>query len=201
MWLQVVRGGAAPYRRFCKSNENSIVQPRTRWSRSLFPAHAGLFRRFFSDSCTAWGFPAHAGLFQKPLGMRQLPRSFPRVRGVVPALRVVSRGNCWFSPLRRGCSLRLRTSERVRAVFPAHAGLFRLPESCLDPHFRFPRARGVFPAGLFPGAVTGACRRWHQTVPALHAVTVARYVLIHVALACTNTAAATTDATYAPTPT
>ena len=70
---------------------------------------------------------------------------FPRARGDVPSafLRLIA---AWvFSPRTRGCSWKLVIVTLVLMVFPAHAGMFRLLQSCYRGLLRFPRARGDVP--------------------------------------------------------
>ena len=112
-----------------------LFSPRTRgYSRksaasespcTVFPAHAGIFRRgkpvacpaksfprargdipFLAkvEDCHANVFPAHAGIFPRRRILISLIGCFPRARGDIPRLKLVNRNMPAFSPRTRGYS-------------------------------------------------------------------------------------------------
>ena len=70
---------------------------------------------------------------------------FPRIRGDVPFHLVHIEQAFWFSPHTRGCSGYFHMLEPHQNVFPAYAGMFRLPKRCRRRRARFPRIRGDVP--------------------------------------------------------
>ena len=71
-------------------------------------------------------FPAHAGMFRLRFLRPICCLCFPRARGDVPGLATLMFSLEMFSPRTRGCSYECRAPLLSRAVFPAHAGMFRL---------------------------------------------------------------------------
>ena len=81
---------------------------------------------------------------------------------------------CWFSPRTRGCSWRGRVHLEEYRVFPAHAGMFRVPPGVQPVHAGFLRARGDVPTGAWfkrwqaqfsprtRGCSAGRQRQWQQ---------------------------------------
>ena len=74
--------------------------------------------------------------------------SFPRVRGDVPNLLIMTLAKTQFSPRARGCSGTADQCEDCIKVFPACAGMFRRPSRNTGPISRFPRVRGDVPLVL-----------------------------------------------------
>ena len=108
-----------------KGNENGATARYTRRSRSVFPAHAGVFLRWSSSVRTCGGLP--------------------RTRGGVPPLRgwrVLYPGS---SPHTRGCSRPGQHRPGAVRVFPAHAGVFPTTSSARCSARRLPRTRGGVP--------------------------------------------------------
>ena len=113
---------------------------------AVFPACAGMFRRYRYD-----GTRSH---------------SFPRVRGDVPSPYTMQTQLKTFSPRARGCSVFGDGGIAHVAVFPACAGMFLPGRRRVSTRICFPRVRGdvpvtktqeyfeanVFPAcaGMFP---------------------------------------------------
>ena len=70
---------------------------------------------------------------------------FPRARGDVPPKPMSPKVKFWFSPRTRGCSWEKVDKACYQAVFPAHAGMFRLGTTDRINYSCFPRARGDVP--------------------------------------------------------
>ena len=140
--------------------------PRTRWG-SCFPRMRGdvpvpsavrVLGSSFSPharGCSRYGFPAERGcrVFPACAGMflfrsrtREVGPGFPRMRGDVPSLRVVSGRNFLFSPHARGCSSSDFTTVNSDVVFPACAGMFPIAVPLGTALVSFPRMRGDVPA-------------------------------------------------------
>ena len=128
---------------------------------------------------TLWGshrqvFPAYAGMFRRRKSRTGRPRSFPRVRGDVPAWKKPNSTLRKFSPRTRGCSFDCVLGFFPNQVFPAYAGMFLAQNPIRIPGPSFPRVRGdvpdlpqivpeptmVFPAyaGMFRSAWIGCIR-------------------------------------------
>ena len=90
-------------------------------------------------------FPAHAGMFRSSRATERTIRRFPRARGDVPLFQGQLVYWHTFSPRTRGCSETLDAAGLLLTVFPAHAGMFR--QNHAHSHLRpgFPRARGDVP--------------------------------------------------------
>ena len=93
-------------------------------------------------------FPAHAGMFRRGVAGQGLPGRFPRARGDVPMSRINDSLPHKFSPRTRGCSDRRGHCRWCRRVFPAHAGMFRSLSKTHANIYGFPRARGDVPVQL-----------------------------------------------------
>jgi hypothetical protein len=89
--------------------------------------------------------PAHAGLFPSRSSCREARRRYPRARGAVPCIAPGILTEGLLSPLTRGCSEAGRQPAQVHLVVSAHAGLFRCCRSCGRPRGRCPRSRGAVP--------------------------------------------------------
>ena len=100
-------------------------------------------------------FPAHAGLYRTAAERKNSSSSFPRTRGVVSALKQNGVDDARFSPHTRGCISDARLDHRSYAVFPAHAGLYRMMPSFTSRCCCFPRTRGV----------VSACQCFFQLLP------------------------------------
>ena len=190
------RGDVPP--RGCDPAHTAVFSPRTRGcsgmsyectvTRTVFPAHAGMFLpgdglyvglkgfpRARGDVPIEWAcaspieqfsprtrgcscppfrtvkpgqvFPAHAGMFLNARAMTVAQISFPRARGDVPPVKLITGGQGQFSPRTRGCSLQNGVQAASFQVFPAHAGMFlhRMPDHGCGAGF--PRARGDVPIG------------------------------------------------------
>ena len=74
--------------------------------------------------------------------------SLPRARGGVPVLAAPAFAALQSSPRTRGCSPYPVCRKHLRAVFPAHAGVFPLWITGFSLMGRLPRARGGVPAGV-----------------------------------------------------
>ncbi len=90
-------------------------------------------------------FPAHAGMDRNNGPSAPTPAGFPRTRGDGPATGAVIRTFTGFSPHTRGWTGTATRQHRLRPVFPAHAGMDRIPARCMVPWHRFPRTRGDGP--------------------------------------------------------
>ena len=75
----------------------------------------------------------------------EMGKSFPRIRGDVPADDGTENEDAMFSPHTRGCSSGLIAGPIVHGVFPAYAGMFRWGITGLGSYRRFPRIRGDVP--------------------------------------------------------
>ena len=93
-------------------------------------------------------FPAYAGMFLIQLHYGLPTAGFPRIRGDVPTCGNTRTAPTGFSPHTRGCSPAACTRFRLRSVFPAYAGMFRVgtPPNRRSP--RFPRIRGDVPKSI-----------------------------------------------------
>ena len=78
--------------------------------------------------------------------LRGRQRSFPRIRGDVPASARMGEPGSSFSPHTRGCSWPPSPSRRLGKVFPAYAGMFLFVRLAMLSRRRFPRIRGDVPA-------------------------------------------------------
>ena len=90
-------------------------------------------------------FPACAGMFLRWAKYLRLHMCFPRVRGDVPSGWIVDTKRFVFSPRARGCSQLTRIFIPRPRVFPACAGMFRLPGCGAALRGSFPRVRGDVP--------------------------------------------------------
>ena len=159
---------------FCKLLRDGLFSPRTRGcsscvyvrsvTRSVFPAHAGMFRRAqyrrplrrvfsprtrgcswpqYRNYFSSQVFPAHAGMFLGRFRLRRRHQCFPRARGDVPLIHENANLIYRFSPRTRGCSVLLDSRIHAPQVFPAHAGMFLwLRASPRSPGRFSPRTRG-----------------------------------------------------------
>ena len=91
-------------------------------------------------------FPAYAGMFRRYLSPDHGARRFPRVCGDVPwsARRLV--GPYAFSPRMRGCSGKSGKIPTHSHVFPAYAGMFHAVGGAREGDNGFPRVCGDVPA-------------------------------------------------------
>ncbi len=96
--------------------------PRHGGNNPVFPAYAGLFLRRSCVTLCILAFPAFAGLFLARPMFRPLAWPFPRSRGVVPSSTPTTPTR-WF-------------------LFPAPAGLFRLPTRGVSTATAFPAPAG-----------------------------------------------------------
>ena len=71
--------------------------------------------------------------------------SFPRIRGNVPQLAEATTKAEMFSPHTRGCSEYSPRLIAYQYVFPAYAGMFRMPQAGEAEKRSFPRIRGDVP--------------------------------------------------------
>ena len=71
--------------------------------------------------------------------------SFPRIRGDVPVFYSDDGETTAFSPHTRGCSFLRSWGTRCGKVFPAYAGMFRVPPRYSSKENCFPRIRGDVP--------------------------------------------------------
>ena len=114
-------------------------------ARSFSPRARGCSHNRSHHRCYPQVFPACAGMFP---GLAQTLRelaSFPRVRGDVPCWFHQGSGPTLFSPRARGCSGYPYGYSRTAGVFPACAGMFRVPQIPLRGFAGFPRVRGDVP--------------------------------------------------------
>ena len=90
-------------------------------------------------------FPAYAGMFRRYLSPDHGARRFPRVCGDVPwsARRLV--GPYAFSPRMRGCSVIEEDLNTDTKVFPAYAGMFLCRTFKPERKLCFPRVCGDVP--------------------------------------------------------
>ena len=114
----------------------NTFSPLTRGCSSLYPAKR--------NSRTV--FPAHAGMFPViDLEPGHLLR-FPRSRGDVPHCTQPNGTHEPFSPLTRGCSPSSTLNQVTCYVFPAHAGMFPVVTVEEQNGTSFPRSRGDVPS-------------------------------------------------------
>ena len=113
--------------------------------RPFSPRTRGCSAKTCTLTTPAFVFPAHAGMFRKWLSPLSGTLGFPRARGDVPYMLCAITCGGMFSPRTRGCSAGQGVDWRQSHVFPAHAGMFlermdqRITSLC------FPRARGDVP--------------------------------------------------------
>ena len=94
----------------------------------VFPAYAGMFRSNGLSHHPSRSFPRIRG--DVPLLCylgRGQPACFPRIRGDVPARQWGSIQESPFSPHTRGCSYSQYFDQPKPRVFPAYAGMFLKP--------------------------------------------------------------------------
>ena len=122
-------------------------------------------------------FPAYAGMFRRYGGAVSIIPRFPRIRGDVPKNGIFDWCFTKFSPHTRGCSVRGRDLLGCRLVFPAYAGMFLCEFFAPRTPIRFPRIRGDVPryqgrfdAGGTFSPHTRGCSAWY--LQALHLKTV-----------------------------
>ena len=90
-------------------------------------------------------FPAYAGMFRRYHDQPNICRSFPRIRGDVPRRAQAEYVKALFSPHTRGCSDALARPRMEPEVFPAYAGMFLLVSPQDFRSWGFPRIRGDVP--------------------------------------------------------
>ena len=93
-------------------------------------------------------FPAYAGMFLRLDYQRQSLQGFPRIRGDVPFRNTPPMAPPPFSPHTRGCSAAGTPRADGNLVFPAYAGMFRVPSFGIDKYECFPRIRGDVPLSI-----------------------------------------------------
>ena len=87
-------------------------------------------------------FPAHAGVFLLGGVTISYRMRIPRSRGGVSIIPSVDSFLSGYSPLTRGC-FRIDFFKHFRSqVFPAHAGVFPLPQEAFRSSCSIPRSRG-----------------------------------------------------------
>ena len=91
-------------------------------------------------------FPAYAGMFRRFAEIRQIHERFPRIRGDVPHHPYPLSPVTLFSPHTRGCSYHTSIIETEVPVFPAYAGMFRPPAPRFTPPNGFHCIRGDVPS-------------------------------------------------------
>ena len=110
----------SPHTRGCSADYITVLA-----NHGVFPAYAGMFRRF----APAW----------------RIRTCFPRIRGDVPVSFTCFSPLNKFSPHTRGCSEDYSEIIAFDKVFPAYAGMFRPRALSILPGYRFPRIRGDVP--------------------------------------------------------
>ena len=90
-------------------------------------------------------FPAYAGMFRRYLSPDHGARRFPRVCGDVPIERALAVVLEKFSPRMRGCSSAEPSSRNANYVFPAYAGMFLSVTPAGILILSFPRVCGDVP--------------------------------------------------------
>ena len=90
-------------------------------------------------------FPAYAGMFRRYEPSAEGLRGFPRIRGDVPCMTICMRLQMRFSPHTRGCSAPIVRNGRGKNVFPAYAGMFPTQSVLTGKQPCFPRIRGDVP--------------------------------------------------------
>ena len=89
-------------------------------------------------------------MFPLPSSTASWRISLPRARGGVPVKAIGERSEKRSSPRTRGCSQRVSRRAGILRVFPAHAGVFPLPQSSALLQSSLPRARGGVPVSPSP---------------------------------------------------
>ena len=136
---------------------------------NVFPAYAGMFRRWRrpegharrfprirgdvptkaeQEALEEVVFPAYAGMFRSRGTATSAAWCFPRIRGDVPQSPTPTTPCTRFSPHTRGCSYFSPGWFLSMCVFPAYAGMFRRPGCAWVPSWRFPRIRGDVPLDI-----------------------------------------------------
>ena len=181
--LGFCRAAFSPRTRGCSQQKGKLCL-----SKSVFPAHAGMFPQpLFSiydldcfprargdvpdvlgDCRDGWQFsPRTRGCSGVSEQRKAVLDRFPRARGDVPTGKHRVNSIDEFSPRTRGCSATLRKRLMLANVFPAHAGMFlQVPHHRPAAHC-FPRARGDVPHGIGPSLYismfsprTRGCSSW-----------------------------------------
>lgn len=75
-------------------------------------------------------FPAHAGVFRLKQKFSLVEINFPRACGGEPSGIVKAQKLQAYSPQIRGCSREERDRDQAWTVFPAHAGVFLSLKNC-----------------------------------------------------------------------
>ena len=128
--LDKLRSRFSPHTRGC-SGHFRMLKPH----QNVFPAYAGMFRRF-RPGC---------GLLAR----------FLRIRGDVPLIAATAPSVRLFSPHTRGCSYIIGVDVSPHLVFPAYAGMFLIRCLAAATAVGFPRIRGDVPyLGKTPGPRT-----------------------------------------------
>ena len=90
-------------------------------------------------------FPAHAGMDRNIHTPTDTESCFPRACGDGPEVKAVVNLMDVFSPRMRGWTALLRLEMTLASVFPAHAGMDRIPHAPAIVNSSFPRACGDGP--------------------------------------------------------
>ena len=151
----------SPHTRGCSCQRYGGASPNR-----VFPAYAGMFRRGWPQAAGLLPFsphtrgcserregllafhgvfPAYAGMFLSSSPWYLAAICFPRIRGDVPTRQEVSKLEMQFSPHTRGYSAFSPEPLWAHQVFPAYAGMFRLPPAGKRHKESFPRIRGDIP--------------------------------------------------------
>ena len=89
--------------------------------------------------------PAHAGVYRFLVLQKHGLRGLPRTRGGLPYLGKVSSKVLEFAPHTRGSTFVINDNDSPDTVCPAHAGVYRAPETRQWPSASLPRTRGGLP--------------------------------------------------------
>ena len=107
-------------------------------------------------------------MFLLPGSSESTQTRFPRARGDVPFFSTRQMGIPRFSPRTRGCSSDFTTLEAAWAVFPAHAGMFRIGRGKKLCYSVFPAHAGMFRFIGFTNRQAGCFPRARGDVPNKH---------------------------------
>ena len=150
-------------------------------SEFIFPAHAGVYLAEglgyvsyllsspHTRGCTGYGgsqeadlgiFPAHAGVYRIDVDRGKARSDLPRTRGGVPHAGGTRFDKLQSSPHTRGCTVESDSPGANRAIFPAHAGVYRTQAETLRRLSHLPRTRG--------GVPESAMNSWRTTASSPH---------------------------------
>ncbi len=120
----------------------SIFLPLSTFLEVSSPHTRGYFRGLWVKGKLDLLFPAHAGVFPRYFAATQNPHTLPRTRGGISNHRPRKNAPTGSSPHTRGYFLEHLTAAQKMLLFPAHAGVFPAYSSASSLTLSLPRTRG-----------------------------------------------------------